>query len=131
MTELTASDLPRLRLDQLDRGDYLEGSIGRSRKEWQQLWEFARSFDGYAYFGGDGEAPQRLDDFNLSVRDAFHGNRELPTLDTRLLRACLFMEQQRLTKAKPTTVLQRERTIHPSSVAYLQALVDGIAAESR
>jgi len=122
---------PNFKLDQLDPGDYLEGTAGRSGADWQTVWEYAQSFDGYRYFGADHDAPQRLFDFNLSVREAFHANRELPALPADLIRACLFMEHRRLADATPITATGAQREIHRSSVSYLQALLDAIGSAAR
>jgi hypothetical protein len=44
------------------------GAEGESAADWEALWTFALTFDGYRYFGGDPSVHNRLGAFAHSVR---------------------------------------------------------------
>lgn len=98
---------------------------GRSDRDWEALWNFALTFDGYAYFGGDDGANDRLGTFATSVHEAHLATRQLPTIDLRMLRACLFFEQRRWCKWNAG----EEQRCPPETAAYLQALLHAIRTD--
>jgi len=78
-------------LEPRPRGVQREG--GPDSKDWDRIWTFALTFDGYEYFGGDPAAPERLLAFNASIKDVYKAG-SLPRIDLAQLRACLFIEQR-------------------------------------
>jgi len=66
---LTLDQVPDLLVESLDLSDRVTG--GRIPDEWEALWTFALTYDGYAYFGGDNGAAQRLNHLADSVKQAF------------------------------------------------------------
>jgi len=87
--ELRASEVPLVEPDQVDRTTSIGGQLG-------DLWTFALSFDGYAYFGGTDPAHDRLVQFAQSVSKEFRETGVLPKLgEIGMYRACLFAEQRR------------------------------------
>lgn len=61
----------RLRASHIPAIDAREIDYGRDAKEQLgPLWEFALTFDGYKYFGGDEDVGPRLGDFAKSIERA-------------------------------------------------------------
>lgn len=99
--DLTLSQVPSVRVTQLDPGAFHDGSILEPRKgTWSEIWAFALTFNGYTYFGesekGGGWGGRRLGDFNDSVHREFKETGQLPRLQLGMLRGCLFYEQRRV-----------------------------------
>ena len=110
--DLRVDHVPDIYLEALDP-DFGEG---RSVDDWDRVWSFALTYDGYAYFGGDDAAGERLTVFAQSVRDAYDRDGEVPKLDLRLLRATLFIEQRIWCKSSGPPIDER-------SARYLTALL--------
>jgi hypothetical protein len=90
---------------------------------WQQLWQFASTFDGYRYFGADDAVAERLAAFDDSVRDAFFTHGRLPAIDLALLRACLFYESRRLLNATWEAPIELDKDyLHVLLVAIREAI---------
>lgn len=117
---LTLHEVPDLLVESLDLSEPVGG--GRTPEEWDALWTFALTYDGYAYFGGDNGAGPRLGAFAESVKRAFLAHGQLPNLDLRLLRACLFFEQRVWCKAS-------DGPMDEPSARYLSYLLRAIRAD--
>lgn len=119
--DLRLSDVPDPYVPGLDPAGFTEAPhSGRSGADWAEIWDFALSFDGYTYFGGDEGAQPRLQDFAESVSDAFRKDGRLPAIDLALLRACLFFEQRLWCKHS------MEQSCPPELASYLDALLRAI-----
>ena len=119
--DLRLSDVPDAHVPGLDPVGFTEvPDGGKSGDEWADIWNFALTFDGYTYFGGDQEALPRLQDFAESVSAAFRKDGQLPAIDLALLRACLFFEQRRWCKHS------MEPSCSPELASYLDALLRAI-----
>jgi hypothetical protein len=97
---------------------------GNVRQQVAPLWEFALTFDGYKYFGGDDDVVGRLGQFAQSVERAYAKDGRLPALgEIGMLRACLFYEQRNWCKwGKEMAEMTRE------DVRYFVALAEAIRA---
>ena len=115
---LRRRDVPQVDVASL-RPEGWDGSAGYSAADWARLWEFALTFDGYRYLGGDPGAAARLASFAESVRESYFGHGRLPELDLALLRACLFAEQRRWCKHAMEPPEERDKQ-------YLNELVAAI-----
>lgn len=119
--DLRISDVPDAHVPGLDPVGFTEAPHGgASGVEWATIWDFALTFDGYAYFGGDEGALPRLQDFAHSVSEVFRKDGQLPAIDLALLRACLFFEQRLWCKQS------MERSCPPELASYLDALLRAI-----
>lgn len=116
---LLPTNVPAFSVRDLDPEGFNEGG-GTSGPQWAELWDFALTFDGYRYFGGDDGAALRLDAFATSVSTAFRQDQILPAIDLALLRACLFYEQRSWCKHS------LETRCAPELADYLDALLNAI-----
>lgn len=92
------------------------------RAQLSPFWEFALTFDGYKYFGGDDDVIDRLGQFAASVERAFAASGQIPALgEIGMLRACLFYEQRNWCKWGK---VMAEMTLDDAQ--YLIALADAI-----
>src|SRR3954469_20564806 len=86
--QLRASDVPVINANRIDYSKNV-------REQLAPLWEFALTFDGYKYFGGDEEVIPRLGQFADSGAQAYREDARIPAFcEIGMLRACLFYEQR-------------------------------------
>lgn len=125
-SSLLPEQVPGYYLESLDPVGFNSGVIdpdlGANTEEWNELWTFALTFDGYQYFGQDDGALERLGNFAASVERSFQGNGQLPSIDLAMLRACLFVQQRHWLKWAGVMT----RSCPPETVKYLDALLRAI-----
>jgi hypothetical protein len=114
---LRAAHVPRIEPRSLDYNTDV-------RKQLAPLWNFALTFDGYAYFGGDDDVIGRLGPFADSVQQAWAKNGQIPALgEIGMLRACLFYEQRNWCKCG-----KEGAPVTPNDASYFAALTEAIRA---
>lgn len=120
---LRLDQIPAHRATLLDPQNFSGGhSPGRTDHEWEEIWTFALTFDGYSYFGGDGGAVDRVAHFGRSIRRAFEAEGEVPIRDLALVRTCLFAEQRDWCKWGDVWT----QRCPPNIAAYLDGLLERI-----
>src|SRR5262245_15936047 len=83
---LRAADVPSIDADGIDYGRDVRQQLAR-------LWDFALTFDGYRYFGGDEDVIGRLGQFAESMQGAYVRDGRVSAVgEIGMLRACLFYE---------------------------------------
>lgn len=77
--KLTAAHVPAFAVTALDPQNFNGGwSEGRSDEQWTQLWDFALTYDGYAYFGGDQTAWRASERIRRLRRTGVQARRRAP-----------------------------------------------------